>query len=259
MLLTAENFKEFFTQNRRAHNGWCTIPSAVTAEIMARAGFDMLTIDLQHGLIDFQTAVMMLQATSAHPLPKFIRVPWNEPNITMKCLDAGATGIICPLVNTAEDARKLVANTHYPPLGGRSYGPIRALTQFEDYVVRANDLVQVFATIETVEGFENREEIIAVEGLSGIYVGPYNLTLSMGYGPAEGYGTLPDPGIPAVHSAVSEILASVKQAGLLAGVHCGHGAMVRRMLNLGFDFVSCSSDTTIFARAVEDVLIEIRE
>lgn len=252
MPLRVENFREYFAQGKQAVNGWCGLPSAVTTEIMASSGFDMLTIDLQHGLVDFQTALTMLQAASAFPLPKFIRIPWNEPGIAMKCLDAGVTEIICPTINTAEDARQLVKNTRYPPLGVRSYGPTRATALFEDYPSRADDLVQIFAMIETVEGLENREEILAVEGLSGVYVGPYDLTLSMGFGPT------PNPTIPETQKAIRAILKSTHKAGLIAGIHAGSGAMLRHMLDMGFDFVSHSSDTSIFARAVEDALSEAR-
>lgn len=253
MPLTVKNFREYFTQGNQAVNGWCGMPSSVTAEIMARAGFDMLTVDLQHGLVDFQTALTMLQAASAFPLPKFVRIPWNEPSMAMKCLDAGVTGIICPMINSAEEARQLVQNTRYAPLGARSYGPTRAGVLFDDYAARAGDLVQVFAMIETVEAFENREEILAVEGLSGVYVGPYDLTLSMGFGP------VPDPTVPKAQNAIRAILQSTRDAGLIAGIHAGSGAMLRNMLDMGFDFASHSSDTSIFTRAVEDALSEARE
>lgn len=252
MTLTAESFRSHFAAGGKAVNGWCGIPSTVTAEIMSRAGFDMLSVDMQHGLVDYQVTLAMLQAMSASPAPKFVRIPWNDPGIAMKMLDAGATGIICPMINTADEARALVAATRYAPAGGRSYGPTRAGMLHADYVARSGDLVQVFAMIETAEALENREAIMAVPGLSGVYVGPADLGLSLGYMPT----LLPEA--PEVLEAIAAILASARKAGLLAGVHCGSGAMVRNMLAQGFDFASLYTDAGIFAKAVAAGLQEAR-
>lgn len=252
MTLTAENFHSHFSTGGKAVNGWCGIPSPVTAEIIARAGFDMLTVDLQHGLVDYQVMLSMLQAMSASAAPKLVRIPWNEPGIAMKCLDAGASGIICPMVNTAEDARRLVAATRYAPLGARSYGPVRAAALHADYVGRSGELVQVFAMIETAEALANRDAIMAVEGLSGIYIGPADLGLSLGHTP-----TL-SPEAPEVHEAIDAILASARKAGLLAGIHCGSGEMIRQMHQRGFDFASLSTDTGIFTQAIGAALADAR-
>lgn len=248
MRLRTDDFRGHFTAGGKAVNGWCGLPSAVTAEIVARAGFDMLTIDMQHGLVDYQMMLTMLQAMSAGGAPILVRIPWNEPGIAMKCLDAGAAGIICPMVNTADDARALVAACRYAPLGRRSYGPVRAGALYPDYVARSGDLVQVFAMIETAEALANRDAIAAVEGLSGVYVGPADLGLSLGHEP-----TL-TPEAPDVLAAIAAIRASAHAAGLLAGVHCGSGAMVRRMLAEGFDFASLSTDAGIFSRAIAAAL-----
>src|SRR5574340_1199564 len=110
-----------------AVNGWLSMPGSFGAEVMAHQGWDTLTIDLQHGLIDGQAMVAMLQAIGTTPTVPIVRVPWLEPGILMKALDAGAYGVICPMVSTREDAQKLVAWTSYAPRGTRSYGPIRAV------------------------------------------------------------------------------------------------------------------------------------
>ncbi|MBK4215529.1 2,4-dihydroxyhept-2-ene-1,7-dioic acid aldolase [Paracoccus caeni] len=252
MKLTAENFGDHFRSGGQAVNAWCGIPSTVTAEIVARAGFDMLTIDMQHGLVDYQSVLSMLQAMQASDAPKLVRVPWNEPGIIMKVLDAGADGVICPMVNSAADARALVAAARYAPVGTRSYGPVRAAMLHQDYVARSGDLVQVFAMIETAEALAQRDEIMAVEGLSGVYVGPADLGLSMGYQPT----LLPEE--PAVLEAIAQVLASARQAGLLAGIHCGNGARVRAVQAQGFDFGSLSTDGGIFTRAIAAALEEAR-
>ncbi|MCB0293778.1 MAG: 2,4-dihydroxyhept-2-ene-1,7-dioic acid aldolase, partial [Calditrichaeota bacterium] len=118
--------KEIWARGEAVINGWCSIPSSFSAEIMAHQGFDSITIDTQHGLVEYQTAVTMLQAISTTPVIPLIRVPWNEPGRLMKMLDAGAYGVICPMINTPEDAEALVGACKYPPRGYRSFGPIRA-------------------------------------------------------------------------------------------------------------------------------------
>ncbi|WCR09512.1 2,4-dihydroxyhept-2-ene-1,7-dioic acid aldolase [Paracoccus stylophorae] len=252
MRLTSDDFRAYFAAGNKAVNGWCCIPSMVTAEIVARSGFDMLTVDMQHGLIDYQVALAMLQAMSASPAPKFVRIPWNEPGIAMKMLDAGATGIVCPMVNTPDQARALVSATRYAPLGTRSYGPTRAGSLHPDYVARSGGLVQVFAMIETAQALAHRDAIMQVEGLSGVYVGPADLGLSLGHEP-----TL-QPDAPEVLEAIGAILTSARQAGLMAGIHCGSGAMVANMLHQGFDFASLSTDTGMFTRALAASLAEAR-
>src|SRR5688572_4346147 len=134
----------------KAVNGWLAIPNSFCAEVMAHQGWDTLTIDLQHGLIDTAVLVPMLQAIQATPTMPLVRVPWLEPGVIMKTLDAGAQGLICPMVNTREDAQRLVQYTRYAPQGGRSFGPVRAgLVHGADYAEKANDNVAVFAMIET--------------------------------------------------------------------------------------------------------------
>ncbi|MBC9245720.1 2,4-dihydroxyhept-2-ene-1,7-dioic acid aldolase [Paracoccus sp. 11-3] len=253
MTLTAENFRSYFRSGGKAVNGWCGIPSTVTAEAMARAGFDMVTVDMQHGLVDFQVTLEMLQVMAVSPAPKIVRIPWNEPGIAMKVLDAGATGIICPMINTADEARALVQATRYAPLGARSFGPLRVGSLYPNYVERANELVQVFAMIETAEALENRDAIMAVEGLSGVYVGPSDLGLSMGYPPT----LMPEE--PAVLAAIADILASARKAGLTAGIHCGSATRVHEVLGQGFDFGSLSSDLGLFAEALTTGLEVARE
>ena len=161
--------KQLWHQNETAINAWLTIPSAWTAEIMAHAGFDAITIDMQHGLSDFQTTLSMLQAISTTESVPLARVPWNEPAMIMRLLDAGVYGLICPMVNTRADAEAFVGACRYPPLGFRSYGPIRAnLYAGDDYFAHANETVLTFAMVETAEALENLEEIVKTPGLDGM-------------------------------------------------------------------------------------------
>ncbi|HWN72017.1 MAG TPA: aldolase/citrate lyase family protein, partial [Haliangium sp.] len=127
-------------------NGWCSMPGAFSAELMAHQGWDTLTLDMQHGVIDYQVAVHMLTAISTTSTTPVVRVPWLDPGIIMKMLDAGAYAVICPMINGRADAEKLVAATRYPPRGQRSYGPVRAqLYAGSDYARHANDTVVCFA------------------------------------------------------------------------------------------------------------------
>lgn len=246
--------KARFAAGEKAINGWCAIPSAVVAEMMGRAGFDMVTVDLQHGLIDYPMALTMVQVLQGLPAPILARVPWNEPGIIAKVLDAGFSGLICPMVNTAEDARALVQASRYAPLGGRSFGPTRAnMVHGAAYVKTANDTILVLAMIETAQALENLDTILAVPGIDGVYVGPSDLRLSLGLEP-----TL-DPSAPQVLEAIAQIGARAKAAGKVAGCHCGSTAMVRRMQGLSFDFGSLLTDVRILANALATQIAGYRE
>ena len=215
------------------------------AEIIGRAGFDMVTVDLQHGLIDYQMALTLCQVLQGLPAPVLARAPWNEPGIVMKCLDAGFSGLICPMINTAEDARQLVQASRYAPLGGRSFGPTRAnLVHGPDYGETANDRILVLAMIETREALQNLDAILAVEGIDGIYVGPSDLGLSLGHEP-----TL-EPSAPEVIEAISQIVTRARAAGCVAGIHAGSAAMIRQMQAQGLHFASLLTDLRLFSNAI---------
>ena len=243
-----------FAAGAKAVNGWCAIPSPVTAEIMGRQGFDLMTVDLQHGLIDYQMALTMLQVLQGLPAPVLARVPWNEPGILMKCLDAGFAGVICPMVNTAEDAFRLVQSTRYAPLGSRSFGPTRAnMVYGPTYSKTANTKILVLAMIETREALANLDEILTVEGIDGVYVGPSDLGLSLGYEP-----TL-EPTAPEVLTAITEIVTRTKAVGKITGIHTGSPAMIRSMLALGFDFTSLLTDVRLFTTAIAAQLASVHQ
>jgi 4-hydroxy-2-oxoheptanedioate aldolase len=235
-------------------NGWCAIPSAFAAETMAHQGWDLLTVDLQHGLVDYQVATTMLQAISTTAATPMVRVPWLEPGIIMKVLDAGAYGIICPMINTAEQARRLVECCLYPPRGTRSFGPVRALLYGgQDYFDGANDELLILAMIETREGLDNLEAIAAVEGLSGLYVGPSDLSISLGFPPGF------DRTEPAMVADIGRIAAVARAHGLIAGLHCGTPAYGRRAAaEQGFGLITLSSDARMIAAQSRALLTEMR-
>jgi len=233
-------------------NGWLAIPTAFSAETMAHQGWDSLTIDLQHGIVDYQAAVNMLTAISTTDTVPVVRVPWLDPGILMKVLDAGAYAVICPMVNTREDAEKLVAATHYQPRGTRSFGPVRALLYGgEDYPKHAYDTIVVFAMIETRQALENLDDILSVKGLDAIYIGPSDLSLALGCTPA--FDDVDKP----VAEAIDRILARAGEHGVVAGIHNGTPEAALRRIEKGFQFVTVSSDARLMAAGAKQVVAKM--
>jgi 4-hydroxy-2-oxoheptanedioate aldolase len=245
--------RTLWQNDQTAVNGWLAIGNSFSAEVMAHQGWDTLTIDLQHGVIDYAAMVPMLQAISTTPTVPIVRVPWLEPGILMKSLDAGAYGVICPMVNTREDAQKFVAWTNYAPKGTRSFGPIRALLYGgADYAAQANDTVVRFAMIETAQALDNLDAILSVEGLDAIYIGPSDLSLALGCRPVF------DDVDPPVAQAIDHILERARAHGVQAGVHNGiaEGALARSAK--GFRFVTIGSDARLMAAGSQQVLAKMR-
>jgi 4-hydroxy-2-oxoheptanedioate aldolase len=236
-----------------AVNGWLAIPNSFSAETMAQQGWDSLTVDLQHGVVDYQAMVGMLQAVSTTDTVPIVRVPWLEPGILMKSLDAGAYAVICPMVNSREDAERLVAYTHYAPRGMRSFGPVRAsLYGGADYAAHANDTIVAFAMIETAAAFDKLDDILSVEGLDAIYIGPSDLSLSLGCRPVL------DDVDPKAQQAIEHILARAKAHGVVAGIHNGNTQTALARIAMGFQFVTVSSDARLIAAGAQEVLAKMR-
>src|SRR5262245_65940096 len=173
---------------KAAVNAWLAIPSAFSAEVMAQCGWDSVTVDMQHGVQDYQSMVQCFQAMDRYPITPLVRVPWNEPGIVGKVLDGGAWGVICPMVNTPAEAKALVSYSLYPPKGKRYNGPIRAgaYGAATPYQASANDEVLIIPMIETQEAIDNIDAILDVPGVSGIYGGPSDLALALGLHPMLG-------------------------------------------------------------------------
>jgi len=239
--------KALWAEGKPTINGWCSIGNPFTAEIMAAQGFDSVTIDMQHGALDYSNILPMFQAMRASGATLMARVPWNEPGIIMKALDAGAYGIICPMVNTGEDAARFVSYLRYPPLGQRSFGPTRvSFAAGANYATEANDNMLAFAMIETAEGMANLEAIAATPGLDGIYVGPADLTLSLTQGRlAPGF----DREEPEMIAALQTILAACKKNGIRAALHCGTPDYAARAVRWGFDMTTVGGDSRFLAAA----------
>jgi 4-hydroxy-2-oxoheptanedioate aldolase len=249
--------KELWAEGKPTINGWLSIGNPFTAEVMAAQGYDSLCVDIQHGALDYSDALPMLQAMRASGVVPLARVPWLEPGIIMKALDAGALGIICPMVNTAEQAAEFVSYMRYPPRGQRSFGPTRvSFAAGADYGARANDEVLAFAMVETAEAMENLEAIAATPGLDGIYVGPADLTLGLHQGRlAPGF----DREEPDMVAALERIVAACKANGIVAALHCGTPDYAARAIGWGFSMTTVASDVRLLAAAAGASVKRFRE
>lgn len=245
--------REIWQSGGAVVNGWLAIPNSFSAETMAHQGWDALTIDMQHGVIDYQAMVTMLQAISTTNTVPVVRVPWLEPGILMKSLDAGAYAVICPMINSREDAEKLVAYTHYAPQGTRSFGPVRALLYGgADYPQHANKTIVSFAMIETKQALDNLDDILSTPGLDAIYIGPSDLSIALGCKP-----TFDDLDPPAAQ-AVDHILARAKAHGVVAGIHNGTPEAALKRIAKGFQFVTIGSDARLMAAGSQDILAKMK-
>ncbi len=251
--MRANRVRECWSRGEAAVSGWLSIGNSYSAEIVGSTGVDCVTVDLQHGMIDIQTMIGMLQAISATAAAPFVRVPSSDPSLIMKALDAGAYGIICPMVNTADQARQLVAVSTYPPRGDRSFGPARGLLYGgADYFDQADGTLVRLAMIETAAGLDAVEAICAVEGLDGIFIGPNDLGLALGQ------GTSADPTAPVTVAAIARSLGAAKAHGKHIGIFCSSGSVAARCRAEGFDFVVPNSDANLLKAAVARELRDAR-
>ena len=247
--------KEIWADGGVVVNGWCSIPSSFSAEVMAHQGFDSICIDMQHGVVDYQVAITMLQAISTTSVVPLTRVPWNDPAMLMKMLDAGSYGVICPMINTQEQADALVRACKYPPMGIRSFGPIRAKYYGGggthgggDYHEYANDETLVIPQIETLQAIENLDDILQVPGISAVYVGPSDLAMALGSQPRGGQND------SVVIEARHKILEACKRYKIPAGIHTPSSTVALEMIKEGFQLTTLASDDRfLMVKAKEEV------
>lgn len=215
---------------------WLSTPSFLTAEIAGRYPADYVCVDTQHGAIDYLASVAMVQAIELAGGTPIVRVPWNEPGIIGKTLDAGAHGVIVPMVNSAVEAEAVVHAARYAPVGGRSWGPVMAGMRHADHRAWADSNVMVIAMIETVEALEQLDEILAVPGIDAIYVGPADLGISLGLAPSGNEGT------PVFDEALATIVDGCTRHGVVPGIH-STGALTPLRRSQGFRMITVTSDT----------------
>lgn len=221
-------------------NGWLSINSPYLAELAAHQGYDALTVDMQHGMIGFDGAMAMFQAIATTPVIPMARPGENNPAEIMRLLDAGAYGIICPMISTAADAARLVSACRYPPTGSRSFGPARGLLYGgPDYFTAANVEILVFAMIETREALDNLDAILDTPGLDGIYIGPNDLAIELGCAPRNEHDD------PTVVAAIARAREGAARRGLIAGMFCSDGPAAARRVAEGFHLVTPGNDAAL--------------
>lgn len=233
-------------------NGWLSIPSSYLAEGMGHAGFHSVTVDMQHGMIGFTDALHMLQALSSTSATPLVRVSRLDGPEIMRALDAGAYGVICPMIRNAADAELLVSSCRYPPSGTRSFGPARGLLYGgADYVDMANETIMAIPMIETIEAVDSIDSILAVDGVDMIYVGPNDTALAYD-GQVVGARTRAE-------AAIAHVLARARAAGVATGIFCSNADDALRRLEQGFDLVTPGNDMSLFKWAATHAIGSIEK
>ena len=245
---------QIFKEGKAVINGWLQIPNSFSAEVMANQGWDSLTIDMQHGLIDYPNAVSILQAISTTETMPMARVNWNEPGQIMKILDAGCYGVICPMVSNKKEAENFVQACLYPSKGYRSFGPIRGLLYGgSDYAKHADNEILKLAMIETKEALEKLDEILDTPNLDGIYIGPADLSLAVGEEPG-----FDRPENTIAYKEILRILEAANKRNLLAGIHNGTAEYAQKMISKGFNLVTVGSDQRFMSGGAKVAIEKIK-
>jgi 4-hydroxy-2-oxoheptanedioate aldolase len=229
------SLRERWAAGETTLGAWLAIPSVIVAEATARTGFDYVCADLQHGALDYADSVGLFQAALAAGTTPIARVPWNEPGIIGKVLDAGAEAVVVPMVNSPEEAAAAVRAARYPPVGARSHGPTVVGPRTTRYAATANDVIAVIPMIETVEAISRLDDILAVPGVNAVYVGPADLSMSLGLEPGNNDD---DAGF---REALAAIVAGCRRHGVVAGIH-STGTLAPRRIEQGFAMVTVTSD-----------------
>jgi len=241
-------------QNDQATLGlWMSSPDPVAAEQMGDLDFDYVCADLQHGILDYTDAVRLMMGLSRSAAMPICRVPWNEPGIIGKLLDAGAMGIIVPMVNTVEQAKAAVSACRFWPEGSRSHGPLRAKQIYgDDYVANANSQIACIPMIETVEAISNLDDILDVPGINAVYIGPADLSLTYGLPPR------PDNDDERFQSALQAVVEGCNKRGIAPGIHTTP-ELAQTRLDQGFKMVTITSNLSAMAVGAGQALEKLRQ
>ena len=215
--------------------GWCTLPTSFAAELVAGSGVDYAVVDMQHGLTGYSDLVSMLQAITLAGAVPLVRIPFGDQGIAQRALDAGAMGLIFPMINTVAQAEEAVRSCRYPPLGERSYGPIRARLHVGIDTEWVNSQVMCLLQIETQEAMDNLDGILSVPGTDGAYVGPADLALS--------HGLPPGKPTPELTSLLSRIVKGCEAHRQIPAIHVLSGVDAREKIALGYRMCSIGSDS----------------
>ena len=249
----SDQVRERWAAGEVALNAWSTFGGASAASVLAATGFDAVTVDLQHGEHARERLGEVVAAIERAGAVPFVRLGWNDPTSVMRALDLGARGLICPMIDTAEDAAAFVRFCRYPPLGARSYGPVRsAFGTGRRQTDAANESALAFAQIETSEGWANVEAICATAGLDGVYVGPADLSLALGF---ESFADL---SAPDMLDALDRVVAAASARGVVPGIHAPSVERVVEMARRGFRFVGAAGDAELLRRGAAESIERTR-
>lgn len=236
------------------YGAFINIPDGVVAEAVGRAGYDYIVIDGQHGLMGFDTILSLLQALNGCNATLLVRVLDNDAARIGRVLDAGADGIIVPMVNSVEEARAAVAATRYAPDGVRSFGPMRQIMKHGiGYYDTVKETVQVIPQIETAAAVEAIDDIVAVEGVTAVYVGPADLQISQGYQPAM------DGESAEFNGALDKVLAACKRSGVVSAIHATNSAAAQKRKAQGFEMVTVAADLAVLRQGLAKILNQAKE
>lgn len=246
--MRANGAKAKWLRGEVTFGAWLSIPSSFSAEVVARQAFDWICIDMQHGAGDYQAALTMLQAIGTSEATPIVRVPGNESWMIGRLLDAGAMGIIVPMVNSVEEAQAVVSACRYFPAGARSYGPTRAglYAGGGEYFARANDEVACIPMIETKQALERLDDILSVPGIDAVYVGPADMSITLGLPPRMDNGG-------AFEEARIAIAEACRRHGVTAGIHA-NASLAARHAAAGYRMITVFDDAgAIAAGAARDL------
>lgn len=231
---------------------WHSLCSPIGAEYLAHIGWDWLVVDTEHSPVGMETIVHCFQAICTTPTIPLARVAGNDPILIKRLLDAGAMGLVIPMVNSPEEAVRAVEACRFPPVGRRSFGGGRAMVYGTDYFQKANEEILVVVQIEHIDAVRAAREILTVEGVDACYIGPNDLAGSMGIPPST------TPTHPEHAAAIMEVLDVAKEVGKPAGIHCADATQVRLCIEQGFQFIACANDVAMLRSAATEMLQQIR-
>ncbi len=244
--------KALWSEGKATVGTWLVLGSPIVAEIAANMEFDWLVIDTEHGSIDIGATQSIIQAVSTTDTVPMVRVPWNSPLPIKRALDAGAYGLVIPMVNSREEAVNAVQACRYPPIGARSYGGPRArLYGGVDYFEHANEEIALIVQIEHIDAVNRVDDILSVAGVDGFFIGPSDLAISMGLNPGL------DNVDPKHVDAVRKVLASGKKHGVAGGIQVGSSEAVNERIAQGFKFIALSSDEGFMRSAAAAAVTKI--
>ncbi|MGV0742162.1 HpcH/HpaI aldolase family protein [Mycolicibacterium sp. XJ870] len=246
--MSTSRLQEALAANEKIWGGWVVGPTIIGPEEFAQAGYHYVGFDVQHGFLDDADVALLLRRLEHVPIATAVRLPTADPAPIGRVLDAGADAVIIAMVETSEQAAAAVAATRYAPAGVRSFGPLRGSLGHDTAALE--DRASVFAMIETAQGLSVVDEICAVPGLTGVYVGPADLSISMGYQPGEAC-THPD-----VLAAMTTIQAAAASVGLVSGIHAGAGKLGKVLAGLGFRMITLASESQALRRGAAEHLTE---